>query len=172
MAERLNERVEVAYAESEGDFAALSQRPTIPAAAALPAAYTGRLCGFSLEGSPLVSGLRDAPREIFTARTTVPIRAADVGCSVVLVFESGDLRNPIIVGMLQEIASNSPAVAPDTNQADSDQTIITAEREIVLRCGDASITLTRAGKVLISGRYVVSRSSGYNKVKGAAVDIN
>jgi hypothetical protein len=32
--------------------------------------------------------------------------------------------------------------------------------------------LTRAGKVVIKGRYVVSRSSGDNKVKGASVEIN
>ena len=50
--------------------------------------------------------------------------------------------------------------------------MLTAEREIVLKCGEASITLTRAGKVLIKGTYVLSRSSGYNKIKGAAVDIN
>jgi len=42
----------------------------------------------------------------------------------------------------------------------------------VLRCGDASITLTRAGKVVIQGNYILSRSSGYNKIKGAAIDIN
>ena len=57
-------------------------------------------------------------------------------------------------------------------QADDDRFVLSAEREIVLRCGDASITLTRAGKVLIKGTYILSRSSGYNKIKGAAVDIN
>jgi uncharacterized protein (DUF2345 family) len=57
-------------------------------------------------------------------------------------------------------------------QADDERVVVTAEREIVLRCGDASITLTRAGKVLIKGTYVLSRARGYNKIKGAAVDIN
>jgi len=57
-------------------------------------------------------------------------------------------------------------------QADDDRLVLSAEREIVLRCGDASVTLSRAGKVVIEGRYVVSRSSGYNKVKGASVEIN
>ncbi len=56
--------------------------------------------------------------------------------------------------------------------ADGERVLVTAEREIVLRCGEASLTLTRAGKVLIKGKYIVSRSSGYNKIKGAAVDIN
>jgi uncharacterized protein (DUF2345 family) len=57
-------------------------------------------------------------------------------------------------------------------QADDERVTIEAGREIVLRCGDAAITLTRAGKVIIKGSYVVSRSTGYNKIKGAAVDIN
>jgi hypothetical protein len=50
--------------------------------------------------------------------------------------------------------------------------VLSAEREIVLRCGAASITLTRAGKILINGSYILSRSTGYNKIKGAAVGIN
>jgi uncharacterized protein (DUF2345 family) len=55
---------------------------------------------------------------------------------------------------------------------DDQRIVLSAEREITLQCGEASITLTRAGKVLIKGTYVLSRSSGYNKIKGAAVDIN
>ena len=50
--------------------------------------------------------------------------------------------------------------------------LLTAGREIVLRCGEASITLTRAGKVLIRGTYILTRSSGANRIKGAAVEIN
>jgi hypothetical protein len=55
---------------------------------------------------------------------------------------------------------------------DGKRLVLTAEREIILRCGDASITLTRAGKILIRGRYLTSESKGYNKIKGAVVDIN
>ena len=39
---------------------------------------------------------------------------------------------------------------------------ITAEEEIVLRCGESSITLTRAGKIILRGAYLLSRSSGVN----------
>jgi hypothetical protein len=42
----------------------------------------------------------------------------------------------------------------------------------VLRCGEASITLTKAGKILIRGTYVLSRSSGVNMVKGATIHLN
>jgi hypothetical protein len=49
---------------------------------------------------------------------------------------------------------------------------VSAERQLILRCGDASLTLTRAGKVLISGSYVLSRSSGANRIRGAVVELN
>ena len=55
---------------------------------------------------------------------------------------------------------------------DGDRHVIEADREVVLRCGDASITLTRAGKVIIKGSYILSRSTGYHKIKGAAIDLN
>jgi uncharacterized protein (DUF2345 family) len=69
--------------------------------------------------------------------------------------------------------SQSSTAAPTLSvQADGERLVIAAEQEIVLRCGAASVTLTRAGKVLIKGAYVLSSSTGYNKIKGAAVDIN
>jgi hypothetical protein len=57
-------------------------------------------------------------------------------------------------------------------QRDGEQLTLTAQREIVLRCGNASITLTRAGKILIQGTYLLSRSSGVNRIKGGSVQIN
>ena len=50
--------------------------------------------------------------------------------------------------------------------------MLTAEREIELRCGKSSLVLTRAGKVLIRGAYLLSRSSGVNRIKGGSVQIN
>ncbi|WP_083952275.1 hypothetical protein [Rhodobacter aestuarii] len=49
---------------------------------------------------------------------------------------------------------------------------IMGEREIVLRCGKASITLTRAGKIVLRGTYICSRSSGMNRIKGGSVQLN
>ena len=47
-----------------------------------------------------------------------------------------------------------------------------SKEQLVLRCGKASITLTKAGKVLIDGSHVLSRSSGVNRVKGGSVQLN
>ena len=50
--------------------------------------------------------------------------------------------------------------------------VLNGAKQVELRCGQASIVLTAAGKILIKGTYVMSRSSGANRIKGAFVDIN
>ena len=55
---------------------------------------------------------------------------------------------------------------------DGDHVTLTAEKEIVLQCGKSSITLTKAGKIIIRGEYLLSRSTGVNKIKGGSVQIN
>ena len=167
------------------DLQALISRPR--SGASLPlltgmAPTTARLYGFDLQDAPVLSGFVRCPGELVTARTTVALRQAMIGSTVLVLHEDGDWRRPIVVGVLQDAASDL-AAAPETAtatatptalqvRADDERLTLTAEREIVLRCGDASITLTRAGKVIIKGNYVLSRSTGYNKIKGAAIDIN
>jgi uncharacterized protein DUF6484 len=156
-------------------FSDLTNRPVASSPGALPAAITARLHGFDLDERPLVVGVPGVPREIIPARSTIALLRQQINSAVLLVFEQGDPRRPIIVGVLQDSSSVPSAAAPESwvsAQVDEQRVVLTAEREIVLKCGDASITLTRAGKVLIKGNYVLSRSSGYNKIKGAAVDIN
>jgi hypothetical protein len=56
--------------------------------------------------------------------------------------------------------------------ADGARLVVTAKEQLVLRCGKASITLTKAGKVLVQGTYVSNRSSGVMRIKGGSVQIN
>ena len=144
------------------DFAALGTAPLV-----------ARLHGFDLLDQPLLSGLPGSPGEVVAARVTVALRRAMIGSEVLVVFIDGDLRQPVITGVLYDTAAKPPTEKPGVGvQVDGERHVISAEREIVLRCGDASITLTRAGKVIIKGNYILSRSTGYNKIKGAAIDIN
>jgi hypothetical protein len=167
---------EVVLVEENVDdaFSDLTKRRATPSSVDLPSAVTARLHGFDLDERPLVAGLPQVPHEIVPARSTVPLLRQQINSSVVVLFEQGNPRRPIIVGVLQDSSVSAAAIpaALVSARVDEQRVILTAEREIVLRCGDASITLTRAGKVLIKGTYVLSRSSGYNKIKGAAVDIN
>jgi hypothetical protein len=49
---------------------------------------------------------------------------------------------------------------------------LTASRQLTITCGESSITLTAAGKIIIRGKYIVSRSSGVQRIKGGSVQIN
>ncbi len=152
---------------AKGNIAASAQPPRTTA-------VTARLHGFDGEGRALVT-LPDRPGGRVVARSTIPLSRTQAGAAVVVVFEHGDARRPIILGVLREPLTRGAAASVARQVAvevDDDAVLLSAERQITLRCGDASVTLTRAGKVIIKGAYVVSRSTGHNKIKGAVVEIN
>lgn len=122
--------------------------------------------GFSNAGRFLVI-LKDDLQPV-TALSTVGLGSEDAGAQIVVAFENGDAQRPIIIGRLKEQSQQSTP----TFKVDGERLVLRAEREIELHCGEASIILTKAGKVLIRGNYVLSRSRGANKIKGAFVDIN
>ncbi len=147
----------------------------------LPGAVIGKLFELTETGVPLVDFSCNPSALPVVAKSTVNLGQAARGAEVVLVFEAADVRKPIIIGMVQTqkvVAEKtkgslpSQAVSVTRVECDGEQVVVSAEKEIVLRCGDASITLTRAGKILIKGTYVVSRSSGVNRIKGGSVQIN
>jgi hypothetical protein len=174
--------VEGLVEEETDSFAALTQQPVSgarPPANAPTGAVTARFHGFDLDDRPLLAGLPGLPHEIVVARSTTHLSTAQIGATVVVVCEEGDVRRPIVLGVIQErpVAVETPPEGAERPQlvsvrVDDDSLVLSADRQIELKCGEASITLTRAGKVLITGCYVLSRSSGYNKIKGAVVDIN
>jgi hypothetical protein len=142
-----------------------------------PCAVVAHLDGFGLDDQPLVRDLPGLPYEVVPARTTVRLMSQHIGLAVVVLFDGGERRRPIIVGVIEPHHSNTPKSVKSGAQrvsveTDGERVELTADREIVLKCGEASITLTRAGKVLIRGKYVLTHSAGLNRIRGAAVDIN
>jgi hypothetical protein len=129
------------------------------------ALVVGRLWALD-KGGPVVR-FDAAPGGAVPARSVVSLCTADVGREVVLLFEQNDPARPLVMGLVQ-----APRPEPVRTEVDGEKLVFTAEREIVLRCGEASITLTRAGKVLIEGAYVLTKAAGLNRIKGAAVQIN
>ena len=55
---------------------------------------------------------------------------------------------------------------------DGKRVVLEGEDEVALRCGAASITLRRNGKIVIRGSYVESYAAGTNRIKGGSVRIN
>lgn len=129
----------------------------------------GTLLELDVIGSPRVDYPGNAAGAL-PARTLVSLDSSKVGRAVALMFEGGDPLKPILLGVLQRAGRPDPKALQVG--MDGDTIVLTGRKEIVLKCGKASITLTRAGKVLLRGAYVSSRSSGVNRVKGGSVQIN
>ena len=112
------------------------------------------------------------------SQTIVDIGREHTGSEVLLSFIEGDIFRPVITGIIQALELESIEYETKDKQRtsvkldDQEKLIFEADKEIVLKCGKSSITLTRAGKVLICGAYVLSRSSGVNKIKGGSVQLN
>jgi hypothetical protein len=138
----------------------------------------GSLVGFDAGGEPIVA-FAGAPGDgPVPARSTIDLSEADVDRELALLFERGDPRKPLVMGRLHQRSAHPARAAIEIPRegsevaADGRRLEFSAEEEIVLRCGKASITLTRAGKILIRGAYLLTRSSGVNRIQGGSVQIN
>jgi hypothetical protein len=105
-----------------------------------------------------------------------------------LVFEGERSNSPIVVDLLapqfnptdipekENVDNKGGGIigAPKTVDAlvDGRRVILEGKDEIVLRCGKASITLRRNGRVVLRGTYLEARSKGVNRVKGGSVQLN
>lgn len=160
------------------------------ARAALPPAHSpvrvGRVVGAE-RGAPVVD-FPGGPGPA-RARSVVPLDAAALRAAVaarrevVLLFEEDDPRRPIVAGLLAE-PSATPALdaaleatlAPVGEavevEVDRERVVVEAREEVVLRCGEASLTLHRSGKVVIRGLHVETHAAGTNRIKGGTVKIN
>jgi len=94
----------------------------------------------------------------------------------VVVFEGGDRSKPLIVGFIEALDRPQPDAQAGLPVIEADvdgrRVRVTAQDEIVLECGSASVTLRRNGRVVIRGTYVETRSDGTNRIKGGQVQIN
>lgn len=136
--------------------------------ARLPSLIVGRIAALQESGMPLVDFPGNTSGKLVPAQSLVALTGKDAGREIALMFENGDCSMPIIVGLFQ----TSSAAPQREIKLDDESLVLSAKREVVIQCGKSSITLTSAGKVLIRGAYLLSRSSGVNRIKGGSVQIN
>jgi len=148
----------------------------------------GHLAGLDSSNMPLVDypGNTAGP---LTARLAVAVDASTLQSAVahrqkvVLLFENGDPRLPFVMGLIQEntptplldaLLESRPAESrpPVEARVEGRRVVIEGQDEIVLKCGEASITLRRNGKVIVKGTHLESKATGIHRIKGGSVEIN
>jgi hypothetical protein len=160
----------------------------------------GSLAAFDDQGRPLVSHPLMSTATPIPAITTQGLSHQHLGRQVALMFVNGQLNQPIIVGLIHSplyallenitVAASTENIDNDvvvfesplpkkekrdssqTLQIDGKRVVIEGQEEITLSCGEASITLTKAGKILIRGTYLQSRATGVNRILGGSVQVN
>lgn len=153
----------------------------------------GRIVGLDAHGRALVEFPGAQPRP---ASTLGPVSRAELEQAaleqrvVMLAFLDGRADAPVLLSLHgPSELSLTPAPAPEPEQEaeldgealenealelelDGEQEVIEASRELVLRCGKASITLRSDGTVQIHGRDITSWARRRQRIRGGSVNIN
>ena len=95
--------------------------------------------------------------------------------AVELRFEEGDPRLPIITALLpgapSDVHSNALRAALE-KATESRARVIQGEDGLALRCGEASVTLLRNGKVSVRGTCVEASSEGTLRLKSMSLQVH
>lgn len=152
-----------------------------------PGVVIGVIAGSTAGGIPVVTwkaGEETREAEALWMEKT-PDWSSNRGLRVLLGFVDGDTFRPVILGFLDprvgdaaplQAEQDAQAVSVESGEGETrlppDVLRIESERELVLECGKAKITLRADGRITVCGGYLVSRSRGVNKIQGASVQIN
>jgi Domain of unknown function (DUF6484) len=153
---------------------AVEHRHPVDARERIDGLVIGTLVGFLEAGIPLITYAGQRGTAALVARASIDLFPEHIGHDVTLLFEDGDPDKPIVTGRIRVPAAWPTADRPANVdvEADGARLTITAREQLVLRCGKASITLTSAGKILIQGGYISSRSTGVVRISGGSIQLN
>ena len=155
----------------------------------------GVLTGINQQGQALVNFQDNLIASPIPAISTIEFSTRQIGRQVALLFAEGNLSKPVIMGLIHSaldvMLENFEVVVEEENKEetsssndnaktsvmedvllDGKRIVLEGKEEVVLKCGEASITLTKAGKILIRGKYLLNRSTGVNRIMGGSVQVN
>lgn len=124
---------------------------------------------------PLIQWDRDGDAR--RARWSASLTAADLkrsaanGADAVVVCTDED--ELVILSLLapDEVPNQASGDVPEVVM-DGKKLELTAQEELVLRCGDALIRLTKDGRLFLRGIEVETRAQGANRIRGGTVEFN
>jgi len=161
----------------------------------------GSIVDINAEGRPVVDFSENPGTTPLPALTTLSLTKQHISRQVALLFNNGDIKQPVIMGLihnpLDELLQNfelTPVIEADSPFPEHQQPVkqaaeisrnnenrvfvdgkhvcIEGTEEVTFKCGKASITLTKSGKILIRGTYLLNRASGVNRIMGGSVQVN
>jgi hypothetical protein len=172
MAEQRDRRPALLVARDE-HAAPLSSQDAGTAPARSSGVTLGRIVAVQPPDVALVTFEGRAADPPLRARSLVSLLASDVGRDIALMFETGDPIRPIVIGRIEKApAASARRASAEPLIIDAESVLLTSGREIVLRCGEATLTLRRDGKLVLRGAYVETHAAGVNRIKGGCVKIN
>ncbi len=156
----------------------VSLRPQAGPSALVPVRI-GTVTGWSEKGGLLVDypGSPHGPQQAMTTmRLTAPQIEVLIATRepVLLTFDLERADHPILFGLTQPaplpaaLKGNEPLLAV----VDGEAVELRGDERVELRCGKASIVMTKEGKILLSGTYISSVSSGAHRIRGGSMEIN
>ncbi len=162
---------------------AATESLTLSGATPVPTAQLGKLIGIDRVGKCWVDfpGNQQGPVQArLTATAAANLAEAMPDTDLLLVLEDADRRRPIVLDVLVPNQQQPGLSAADATRpanpwlvsADGKTLRISAQQELSLRCGRASITLKPNGKIVLKGDHLLSYSRGTNRIKGGSVQIN
>jgi hypothetical protein len=140
-----------------------------------------QLVGHADGGEPVVDFAANPSPTPLPARSIAALGPELVGRDVAVMFEQGNARRPIIMGVMADVSAHRVTIdVPDERrqsddelrEEDDEQIVLTLDKRLVVRCGKASLILTPAGKIIVRGEYVLTRAKGVNRIQGGSVQIN
>ena len=117
----------------------------------------GQIITIDKQNNPMVDFDCNIFKEAIPASSLVEINNTHKDHKVALMFEKNRADKPIIMGLMH---------IPEKTKS------IIADKELLLKCGKASIRLKENGDIVINGRELVSRARKNNIIRGGTIHLN
>ncbi len=165
--------------EGAGLLETLLATSRVPGAAPGLEALTGHLAGIDGDGRVLFrpEGAEQAVPVAIALEISdgALVRAARNGRRAFVLRTGGDSPRWLLAGLVRErVGAKARDAGPGQLEVkvDGETVKVEAQQQIELSCGKSSLVLRADGRVVLSGVYVVTKSNGPVKIKGATIALN
>jgi hypothetical protein len=109
---------------------------------------------------------------MMVADSMVDLQARDIGREVMVMVMDHGLR-AVVIGVIQPIGLPAETPAGQVNlEADGRRLVVSADHELVLRCGQASLVLRQDGSIELKGTSILTQAEGAQRIRGGSIQLN